>query len=96
MVSRPDFKWEDIAFFPVELNLRGVRCHLNPETGEWFRVGHNAPTESPEIRQLQENLNTLKLKNDILLDMITAKELDRTEATKLKAELEELVSKERT
>lgn len=82
-----------MPFFPIEITLYGTRASFNPETGEWNTIGITNNEDSPELKRLQEDLNLLKIKSDIVLDMITARELDLNEATKLKSELEDLVSR---
>lgn len=42
-----------------------------------------------------EALQEIKLKNEILLDMLTAKDLDLNEAKKLESELNELIKQAR-
>ena len=92
MAARPDFDWKEVQYFPIKLTLQGTTCLFNPETGEWTRADHMPEQDSPEILQIREELNNLKVKNDILLDMITAKDLDIQEAENLANELEEMVS----
>lgn len=92
MVSRSDFDWKLVSYFPIQLNLHGVAWMFNPETGEWQRGDQLSEEDSPEINQRREELYNLKVKNDILLDMITAKDLDMQEAEKIVGELEEMVS----
>ncbi|CAG9322560.1 unnamed protein product [Blepharisma stoltei] len=93
MVSRPDFDWKNVPFFPIKLTLHGTSASFHPETGEWQTIEIQSSEDSPELKRIQEDLNTLKIKSDIVLDMITARELDLGEASKLKSELEDLVSK---
>ena len=94
MAAHPNFDWKEVQFFPIQLSLQGIRCLFNPQTGEWTRADSAPEQDSPEILRLKEELNNLKVKNDILLDMITAKDLDMQEADKLVQELDEIIAKQ--
>jgi hypothetical protein len=85
--------WDSIPFLPVSINFQNFVAHFDTETGEWKKQELQENEESPELKRMKEDLDNLKIKNDILLDMLTVKDLDLIEAQKLKKELEDIVSR---
>ena len=85
--------WRDIPFLPILINFQTFIADFDTTTGEWRKKELQDSAESPELKRIQEDLENLKIKNDILLDMLTVKDLDLIEAQKLKKELEDLVSR---
>lgn len=85
--------WKNIPFLPVTINFQTFLADFDCNSGEWRKKELQDNEESPELKRILEDLENLRLKNDILLDMLTVKDLDLIEAQKLKKELEDLVSR---
>jgi hypothetical protein len=85
--------WKNIPFLPIFINFQTFIADFDPNSGEWRKKELQENEESPEIKRIIEEIDGLRLKNDILLDMLTVKDLDLNEAQKLKKELEDLVSR---
>lgn len=85
--------WKNVPFFPVLINFQTFVADFDTDTGEWKKKELQDSADSPEVKRMLEDLENLKIKNDILLDMLTVKDLDLIEAQKLKKELEDLVSR---
>lgn len=88
--------WSKIPFLPVNIKFPTFYADFDPATGEWKKQGIAESQESAEVRQIREEIENLRIKNDILLDMLTVKDLDLIEAQKLKKELEDLVARSDT
>jgi hypothetical protein len=81
--------------FDIELNLQGVRCVFDWDNASWLTSGarQSEPQQSEdEVTRLKQEVKNLELKNEILLDMLTVKELDLQKAKQLKKEIEDLVN----
>ncbi|OMJ87683.1 hypothetical protein SteCoe_10527 [Stentor coeruleus] len=85
--------WKNIPFLPISINFLTFVANFDSDVGEWIKVDLKEREDTPELKRLGEDLESLKTKNDILLDMLTVKDLDLIEAQKLKKELEDLVSR---
>ena len=85
--------WSKIPFLPINIKFQSFYADFDTLTGEWKKQGIVESHESPEVRQINEEIENLRTKNDILLDMLTVKDLDLIEAQKLKKELEDLVAR---
>ena len=85
--------WNNIPFLPVSIRFEDFYAEFDVENGEWRKRDRKISEESPEFKRMQEELSNLKIKNDILLDMLTVKDLDLIEAQKLKKELEDMISR---
>jgi hypothetical protein len=88
--------WTKIPFLPINIKFTTFYVDFDCSSGEWKKQGIIESSESPEIRQINEEIENIRIKNDILLDMLTVKDLDLIEAQKLKKELEDLVARSDT
>ena len=86
-MSAHTFDCNRVGFFPIELNLKGQRVEFDFGSGEWKTQSDSQPQD------IEKELEQLRVKNSILLDMITARELDLNEALKLQQELRDLLNK---
>ena len=93
MEAAENADWKNIPFLPIIVNFQTFVADFDAATGEWKKKDLRDYEESPELKRMQQDLEDLKIKNDILLDMLTVKDLDLIEAQKLKKELEDLVSR---
>lgn len=88
-MSAHTFDWNLVGYFPIELNLKGQKVEYDFSSGEW----KNLSSSNAQPQNTEKELEQLRVKNSILLDMITARELDLTEALKLQQELRDLLNK---
>ena len=94
-MSQPQHFFDPRPKFPIELNLQGTRCVFDWENATWVSSGARPSEVQPsedEVTQLRQEVKNLELRNEILLDMLTVKELDLQKARQLKKEIEDLVN----
>lgn len=94
-MSQPQHLFDSRPKFDIELNLQGVRCFFDWENATWVTSGvrqSESQQGEDEATRLRQEVKNLELRNEILLDMLTVKELDLQKAKQLKKEIEDLVN----